>query len=64
MKFPIAEWQEGHRIETGQYAFPFEIQLPEWLPASIGVTENEHVIMMQVKYMLAVQIEAPFLGRL
>ena len=44
-------------IEHGQYAFPFEIELPDWLPASTGVVENKDAIMMQIKYMLVVQIE-------
>ena len=55
MDFPIAEWQnEDFVIQPGQYAFPFEIELPDWLPASIGVVENKDAIMMQIKYMLVV----------
>lgn len=58
MHFPIAEWQKnGNFIEPGQYAFPFEIELPDWLPVSAGIAENQHGILMQVKYMLIAQIE-------
>ena len=41
MKFTIAKWTLGNSIEIGQYAFPFEIDLPDWLPASLGVFGNE-----------------------
>ena len=41
MHFPIAEWQKKlNIIEPGQYAFPFEIELPDWLPVSAGIAEN------------------------
>ena len=58
MEFPIAEWNsETHEIQGGQYAFPFEIELPDWLPASIGCAENNNAVLMQIKYMLIAQIE-------
>lgn len=56
-KFPIAKWTEGNRIQVGQYAFPFEINLPDWLPASLGLVENEKAILMSIKYRLVAQIE-------
>ena len=49
---PIAVWRDGHLMGEGQYAFPFEIELPDWLPASISIAEPEHSIFMQIKYML------------
>ena len=58
MEFPIAEWTNTtHEIQPGQYAFPFEIELPDWLPASTGVAENQNAMLMQIKYMLIAQIE-------
>ena len=58
MEFPIAEWRtQNYEIQPGQYAFPFEIELPDWLPASIGVAENANAMLMQIKYMLITQIE-------
>jgi len=47
MEFPIAEWRRrDHVISEGQYAFPFEIELPDWLPASMGVAENQNAMLM------------------
>ena len=33
-------------MEPGQYAFPFEIELPDWLPTTIALAETEHSILM------------------
>ena len=44
-------------IEVGQYAFPFEIELPDWLPATSALADNEHSVLMQVKYQLIAQVE-------
>ena len=40
--FLIAKWEQGHKLEAGQYAFPFEIELPEWLPESFGMIQNQN----------------------
>ena len=53
----IAEWQDGHAMEEGQYSFPFEFDLPEWLPSSVTTADPDGNIFMQVKYMLIAQIE-------
>ena len=37
MPLLIAKWTKGNVIEAGQYCFPFEIDLPDWLPASLIV---------------------------
>ena len=55
--FPIAEWRDDKKIKVGKYAFPFEIVLPEWLPASLCVAEPDYSIYMAIKYMLVAQIE-------
>ena len=57
MQFAIAKWTGNHTIEKGQYSFPFAIDLPDWLPASLGILENEQAIAMHIKYMLVAQIE-------
>ena len=44
-------------MEIGQYCFPFEIELPDWLPASLYTAENFHSILMKIKYMLVAQVE-------
>ena len=39
--FPIAMWSEGHTAQVGKYVFPFDIELPDWLPASLCLFDHE-----------------------
>lgn len=34
MRQVIAEYEPGKSLEKGQYTFPFQVHLPEWLPES------------------------------
>ena len=44
-------------MEIGQYVFPFEIELPPWLPASLYMADSENNAIMKIKYMLVTQVE-------
>ena len=34
--FPVSQFIDGS-IAPGQYSFPFALQVPDWLPASMGL---------------------------
>ena len=39
-------------LDTGQYSFPFSIQLPDWLPASMSIGRQHERARLNVEYKL------------
>jgi len=54
MVFPVVNYSEGSP-ENGDFSFPFQMQLPEWLPASVIYTGDKHSAKMQIRYFLHAQ---------
>ena len=45
----------GYSIEPGHYAYPFTIDVPDWLPASIHQACEQYLYQYNIKYLLRAQ---------
>ena len=57
MSIEIAKWNQIDGIKVGHYCFPFEIEMPDWLPASLIIAESKFSLIQKVQYMLVIQLE-------
>ena len=56
LTFPIMEFSEG-QLGPGMMSFPITFQIPEWLPASMQLCDdNFGKTMMTIKYILRAQV--------
>mmetsp|Transcript_15063 Transcript_15063/g.20462 ORF Transcript_15063/g.20462 Transcript_15063/m.20462 type:complete len:95 (+) Transcript_15063:141-425(+) len=47
---PIAQFPDGP-VPLGQWSYPFSLQIPDWLPASMGLTvDNFEQTAMYISY--------------
>ena len=54
-EFPIFEFPDGPP-RPGQYSFPFSIQLPDWLPASMLLAVEKETARIGVEYALVAEL--------
>ena len=43
------------KVGPGQYAYPFSVKLPQWLPASMCQTNDKNSQEFSIKYILRAQ---------
>ena len=48
MSIEIAKWNQIDGIKVGHYCFPFEIEMPDWLPASLIIAESKFSLIQKV----------------
>jgi hypothetical protein len=51
ISWPLAYWQDGLTY-AGHYSYPFTMQLPEWLPASVVMVNNQDWSRMEIRYII------------
>jgi hypothetical protein len=52
--FPVQNFVDGG-LPPGQYSFPFAMQIPEWLPASMGLPGEVEEGLIQIRYSINAQ---------
>ena len=63
LTFAIEANQVNNQLQPGQfiqYAFPFSLEMPDWLPDSMILAEPVGKTMLSVKHRLTAQIEPSF----
>ena len=54
MFFPISNWIDG-QPPPGMFTYPFSIQLPDWLPASMSLTSQIQSAKISINYYIQAQ---------
>jgi hypothetical protein len=52
MTLPIAEWTETRSPAPGMYSYPFTLQIPAWLPASMFLAQPFEECMLKIRYFM------------
>ena len=53
--FPISNWIDG-QPPPGHYSYPFSLQLPDWLPASMMMAGGSNSSELTIRYTLRAQL--------